>query len=105
VKCVAGTRHAAESNSAGWSDGIDLAANQAQAIGAKRTQIFAGGRRRAVEVSSRGDWTPLELFLAGARDWDRPEDDLTATIGRRQLDVQMTGLERIRELAKRKHRK
>jgi hypothetical protein len=54
---------------------------------------------------SRGDWTPLELFIAGVRGWDRAEPELRATIGRRQLEVEMTGLERIRELAERKHRR
>jgi hypothetical protein len=47
----------------------------------------------------------LELFIAGVRGWDRPEPELTATIRRRQLEVEMTELERIRELAERKHRK
>jgi hypothetical protein len=50
MKCVAGTRHAAEPNSAGWSDRIDLAANQAQTIGAKLKQLAAEGRRRSVAV-------------------------------------------------------
>jgi hypothetical protein len=55
--------------------------------------------------NSRGDWTPLELFVADLRGWDRPELERTATIGRQQLDGEMTGLQRIRELAKRKPRK
>jgi hypothetical protein len=58
-----------------------------------------------ISEESRGDWTPLELFLAGIRGWSRPEPELTASIGRWQLEVEMMALESIRELAERKHRK
>jgi hypothetical protein len=58
-----------------------------------------------VSEKSRGDRTPLELFIAGVRGWDCPERELTATTGRRQLEVEMTGLKRICELAERQHRK
>jgi hypothetical protein len=57
-----------------------------------------------ISEKGRGDWTPLELFLAGVRGWDRPEPEHSATIERRQLEVEMMALERFRELAERNHR-
>ena len=70
MKRVAGTRPAAEPNSAGYMDQIGLTANQAQAIVAKRKQLFAEVGPRAVVILSRGDKTAIELFTQGVGGWD-----------------------------------